>query len=149
MNMSSLARASAAAAAFLAFTLTPVLAQDAIEGSTLDGATFTLSKVWVIGAPLVVSGENWTTHDGDRGSVIGVKYDFGEVVPAEPLDEIDDIWARITADRSGAFTAELPYPEDADWNAGEEHTIHLLTGALGNNDKVRNPTLRVTLVEAD
>lgn len=149
MNISLSVRISATVTAFLALALAPALAQDTIQGSTLDGASFELSSVWVIGESLAIKGENWTTHDGDRGSVIGVKYDFGDVVPAEPLDEIDDIWARISADRSGAFAAVLPYPEDAGWSAGEEHTIHLLTGALGDNDKVRNPTLRLTLVEAD
>lgn len=148
MNISSLVRISTAAA-FLALAAAPILAQDAITGSTLDGATFELSSSWVIGEPLALKGANWTTHDGDRGSVIGVKYDFGEVVPAEPVDEIDDLWLRITADRSGTFAVDLPYPEDAGWSAGEEHTIHLLTGALGDNDKVRNPTLRLTLVAAE
>lgn len=139
----------AAAATFLALTLAPALAQDRIEGSTLDGATFELSSVWVIGEPLAVQGENWTTHAGDRGSVIGVKYDMGGVVPTDPIDEIDDLWARIAASNDGAFTIDLPFPDDAGWTAGEQHTIHLLTGALGDNDKVRNPTLRLTLVEAE
>lgn len=149
MTMPVLARTSAATAVFLALFLAPAVAQDPISGSTLDGATFQLPSVWVIGEPLAIAGENWTTHAGDRGSVIGVKYDFGEVVPTDPVDEMDDIWARITADGSGAFSAELPYPADAGWSVGEEHTIHLLTGAMGDNDKVRNPTLRVTLVAAD
>lgn len=149
MTMPVPVRTFAATAAFLALLLAPAVAQDPVTGSTLDGATFQLPPVWVIGEPLAIEGENWTTHAGDRGSVIGVKYDFGEVVPSDPVDEMDDIWARITADGSGTFSAQLPYPEDAGWSAGEQHTIHLLTGALGDNDKVRNPTLRITLVEAE
>src|SRR5690606_6394398 len=120
MTMPVLARTTAATAAVLTLLLAPVLAQDAITGSTLDGATFQLPSGWVVGEPLAIEGENRTTHAGGRGSVIGVKYDFGEVVPTDPVDEMDDIWARITADRSGAFSAELPFPADAGWSAGEE-----------------------------
>lgn len=123
-------------------------AQDTIEGSTLDGATFSLPSVWVVGETLTLKGENWTNHDGNRGSVIGVKYDFGDVVPSNPVDELDDIWMRITASSAGSFEVQLPFPADAEWAEGETHTIHLLTGSLGDNDKVRNPTLRVTLVSA-
>jgi hypothetical protein len=124
----------------------PASGQDTIEGHTLDGATFSLPRNWVLGQPLPLAGTNWTTHAGDRGSVIGVKYDFGEVVPADPVDEVDDLWMRIVVPNSGEFAVELPFPADAGWEAGETHTVHLLTGMLGDNDKVRNPTLRVTVV---
>lgn len=139
----------AAAAALLGLAAPSVSAQEPIAGSTLDGATFSLPSAWPIGEPLPLSGTNWTTHTGDRGSTIAVKYDFGDVVPSQPLDELDDIWARIVAARDGSFAVDLPFPEDAGWTVGETHTIHLLTGALGDNDKVRNPTLRVTIVEAE
>lgn len=139
----------AVVAAMLGAAALPVAAQDRIEGSTLDGATFSLSSAWIAGQPLTLKGENWTNHDGNRGSVIGVKYDFGDTVPTDPVDEIDDLWLRITAGNDGAFEVQLPYPEDAGWEAGESHTIHLLTGSLGNNDKVRNPTLRVIIAPAE
>lgn len=81
MNMTM--RGVALAAALLAGTFA-VQAQDMTEGNTLDGATFVLPKVWVQGEPLPLNGTNWTNHDGNRGSVIGVKYDFGDVVPSVP-----------------------------------------------------------------
>ncbi len=146
MNMTM--RGVALAAALLAGTFA-VQAQDMTEGNTLDGATFVLPKVWVQGEPLPLNGTNWTNHDGNRGSVIGVKYDFGDVVPSVPLDEMDDLWARIQVPSSGTFSVELPYPDDAGWEIGSTHTIHLLTGSLGDNDKVRNPTLRVTVGAAE
>lgn len=126
-----------------------VQAQELTEGYTLDGATFALPKIWVEGKPLPLSGTQWTNHDGNRGSVIGVKYDFGDVVPETPLDEMDDLWARIVVPDSGTFAVELPYPDHAGWEVGSTHTIHLLTGSLGDNDKVRNPTLRVTVGAAE
>ncbi len=129
--------------------LLSVHAQEMTEGHTLDGATFSLPKVWIEGQPLSLSGTKWTNHDGNRGSVIGVKYDFGDVVPTEPLDEMDDLWARIVVPSSGTFTAELPYPSHAGWAVGTTHTIHLLTGSLGDNDKVRNPTLRLIIGAAE
>lgn len=124
-------------------------AQEIVGGETLDGASFSAPAHWVMGEPLPVSGENWTTNHGNRGSVIGVKYNQGAVVPSEPLDEMDDLWARIYADAQGNWSVELPYPEDAGWAAGETHRIHFLTGLLGDDDKVRNPVLTVTIVEAE
>lgn len=140
---------AASLSALCGLAMLPASAQDRIEGSTLDGATFSLSSAWVIGETLPISGENWTTNAGNRGSVIGVKYDFGDVVPLEPIDELDDLWARITASSTGSFAVKLPFPAHAGWEAGQTHTIHLLTGMLGDDDKVRNPTLRITIVESE
>ena len=77
----------AAAALVFAFLAAPAGAQDAevIAGETLDGATFTAPAEWVIGETLTVSGEGWVNSPGTAGSVIGVKYDQGAVVPAEPV----------------------------------------------------------------
>ena len=60
---------------------------------------------------------------------------------------MDDIWLRIAVPSNGSWTAEMPWPEDAGWAAGETHRIHLLTGLLGVNDIARNPVITVTLVE--
>lgn len=147
--MMNLTMRSLMAGASLLAGMLSVQAQELTQGHTLDGATFSLPKVWVQGQPLPLSGTKWTNHDGNRGSVIGVKYDFGDVVPPTPLDEIDDLWARIVVPGSGEFSVELPYPEHANWETGTTHTIHLLTGSLGDNDKVRNPTLRVTVGAAE
>jgi len=138
----------AAAAFALALFAAPAAAQEAemIEGTTLDGASFIAPAQWVVGEPLTVSGQGWVNSAGTTGSVIGVKYDQGTVVPAEPVDEMDDIWLRITASSDGSWSANLPYPDDAGWAAGESHRVHLLTGLLGVNDIARNPVITVTLV---
>lgn len=127
-------------------------AQDApaetVGGTTLDGATLSAPAHWVHGQTLTVTGENWTTTDGNRGSVIGVKYDQGTFVPTVPVDEMDDIWLRITAANDGSWTAEMPWPEDAGWTVGETHRVHFLTGLLGVNDPARNPVITLTIVDA-
>jgi len=132
-------------AAALLVVVAPVSAQDMIEGHTLDGATFSLPSVWVLGEDLPVTGTNWTTFAGDRGSVIGVKYDFGDVVPPVPLDVMDELWARIVVPDAGAFAVDLPFPRDAGWAEGETHTVHLLSGSLGDDDRARGPVLRLTI----
>lgn len=147
MKFAPLLRKSALVAT-LALFAAAAPAQDILTGSTLDGATVFAPAQWVIGEPLRVTGEGWTNNDGNRGSVIGVKYDQGTVVPSEPLDEMDDLWARVFAGADGGWSVDLPYPADAGWAAGETHRIHFLTGLLGDNDKVRNPVLTVTIVEA-
>lgn len=124
------------------------LAQTMTEGTTRDGATYGVPSEWVAGHPLTISGGNWLTED-DRGSVIGVKYDRGAVIPDTVVDfEFDDIWARIAADEEGNFITTIPFPDGAGWDVGEEHSVHLLTGSIAANDLVRNPAITVTIVAA-
>jgi len=138
-----------AVAALLALTPHMAAGQDTITGTTLDGATFEAPAVWVMGETLLISGEGWTNIPGNIGSVIGVKYDQGETVPENPVGDLDDVWLEIGAAADGSWSAELPFPENAGWAVDEVHSVHLLTGLLGVNDKARNPVIRVTLVEAD
>ncbi len=117
-----------------------------IEAATADGATYTIPSEWVVGETLPVSGAGWTDIAGTAGSVIAIVYDFGSVPSNDPVD--DEIWLRITANPDGSWSADLPFPADAGWTAGETHKVHLLTGSLGQNDTARGAAIDVELVEA-
>jgi len=135
----------AAALLFLAALPFSASAQELIEGTTADGATYSVPAQWVAGETLSVSGAGWTNSRGNRGSIIAVVYDRGGVPSPDP--ENDEIWLRITAKTDGSWSAELPFPPDAGWKAGETHLVHFLSGSLGRQDKARGPAVEVTIIE--
>lgn len=134
----------AAAMAVLACLPLAATAQERIEGNTADGASYSVPAQWVAGQVLSVSGADWTTSRGDKGSTIAVVYDFGSV--PSPDSEDDEIWLRIVAAPDGSWSAELPFPPEAGWQAGETHKVHFLSGSLGQNDKARGPAVDVLIV---
>lgn len=132
-----------AATAMALFVASAAIAQEPadsaatiFEGVTPDGATYLIPTEWVIGETLHISGSGWTNQDERFGSTIAVKYDFG------------DVWAVITAEQDGSWETDLEFPTSAEWSVGEIHSVHLLTGALGENDKIRNPLIEVTIIAA-
>lgn len=123
-----------------------VCAQETIQATTADGATYSVAAQWPLGQTLSASGTNWTNSRGNAGSTIAVVYDFGSVPSPDQVD--DEIWLRIQAERDGSWSAELPFPSDAGWAVGEVHKVHLLSGSLGHQDKARGPVVDVLIVEA-
>lgn len=121
-------------------------AQTPIEGATTDGATFISPSQWAVGTTLSVSGTGWTTIAGDSGSTIAALYNRGTVLNPRPVNDNDEIWAVIVAAADGTWSAELPFPAEAGWAPGSVQMVHLLTGSLGINDKVRSVTLEITII---
>ena len=123
-----------------------------------DQAAVTVPAEWVEGEPLTIGGTGWTWADGTTGSTIGIKLNGGSLVPlGDPYgDEADNVYAIIkAADDSGDFTVALPFPGEGavqpgntPVKAGDEITVHFLTGSLAPGDRVRSVSKTVTVVAA-
>jgi hypothetical protein len=130
-----------------ALLLAPLAAaQDLVEGQTSDGAGYTVPTRWVVGQPLALEGKGWTDLAGTAGSTIAVVYDFGTVRSPVLIDGDDEVWAVIEAGADGSWSFSLPFPEAANWAAGETHKVHLLSGSLGVNDRARGVAVDVAIV---
>ncbi|MFT3971208.1 MAG: hypothetical protein QM695_13265 [Micropruina sp.] len=115
---------------------------------------------WTLGQDLVISGAGWRTTAGDAGSVIAVKLDRGEVtttrVIRHPITDVEQtnktIYAVVQADAEGEWTLRLPYPtaanSNANWSAGQTHTINLLTGSMLDGDVIRSGSGTTTVTAA-
>lgn len=120
-------------------------AQEIFEGQTSDGAGYSIPTRWVVGQPLELGGTGWTDLAGAGGSTIAVVYDFGTVRAPVLIDGDDEIWAVIEAEADGSWSFSLPFPDSANWAAGETHKVHLLSGSLGTNDRARGVAVDVTI----
>ncbi len=135
-------------------------AREGARFTTPDGAEFWVPAQWQVGKDLVISGAGWRTIAGDAGSIIAVKLDAGAVKTKEAVrhpvtgdvQANKTIYAVVQADAGGEWTLRLPYPSasnsDADWSAGQTHTINLLTGSMLDGDVIRSGPGTTTVTAA-
>ena len=134
-------------------------------GTAPDGATATGPDVVVVGKAIRVTGKGWISPDaaGGGGSVIAVKLDDKDITPkVSPVNPITNqpntrVWAIVQAKADGSWQVDLPYPTvanakpdggffvAADWVAGTNHNVRLLTGSLKPNDTIRSMSLPFTV----
>lgn len=157
--------ATTSALGLAAFAVSPAQAE---TGTHPSGAAATAPDAILLGQTIHIEGTGWTSPDAGEGSIIAVKFDFGDLspttVPVIPgtATERDDVWAIIEADGDGSFEVDLPVPtldntDAADiaddeagmadgWAVGESHTINLLSGSLRpGGDTPRGIALDVTI----
>lgn len=132
----------------------------AVEYTVAEGVTFDVPAEVTVGEPIRISGAGWQNLAGDAGSVIGVKLDEGAVsTRAEITNPVTGIvqgnktiYGIVQADATGAWQLELPWPtlENATvaWQAGETHSVRLLTGSLLTGDALRSATASFTTADA-
>ena len=122
-----------------------------------DQAAATVPSEWVDGQPLTVTGTGWTWPNGTTGSTIGIKLNGGGLVPVgDPHGDVaDNVYAVVEA-ADGSFSVDLPFPGEGavepgntPAKAGDQITIHFLTGSLAPGDRVRSVSKTVTVVAAE
>ncbi|MFT3968899.1 MAG: Ig-like domain repeat protein [Micropruina sp.] len=103
-----------------------------INGVTGKPSTTPLTVTVTEGDPIHLAGTNFRTKDGSTGSKIAVK----------PADiQGSPTIATIDADDSGAWTADIPFPDG--WKPGDGQNLRLLSGALKDGDTVRSIAVKV------
>lgn len=126
------------------------------------GASVEVPDTAVVGTSFTITGTNWTTKES-KGSVVAVKLDLGSFQHLKgkelkhPISDTSlpaDVWAVVAAKADGSFSLNVPLPTAANSTgadpkvAGGSYTVNLLTGTLGENDKIRSLQFKVGVVAA-
>lgn len=117
-------------------------------------AAVDVPSTWTAGQSLTITGSGWVTQAGDAGSRIAVKLDDGAVTTTtvDPVTgaAMPTVYALVSADASGAWTAVIPFPTqpaaNVTWKAGESHTVRFLSGSLVAGDVARSQVATVSVV---
>lgn len=131
-----------------------------IEIDLGDGIKWWVPATVIEGQEFTLRGVGWQNIAGTAGSVIAIKLDDGGVTTKETIInpatggkiENNQVIAVVQADESGAWTVTVKVPtldySNAQWTAGEEHTIRLLTGTLAGEgvDAIRTSNASITVV---
>jgi hypothetical protein len=133
--------------------------------------TYTAPVELVAGADIVISGTGWLNTAGTEGSGIAIKMDASSLDRTRAINRIyslvdsrgntvtaTDILAQVWADAQGNWTATIPYPAPetmtlsdgrtwADWEAGTDHWVQILTGSLLSGDVNRTHRADFSIVD--
>ena len=128
-----------------------------------SGAKAEAPETAAVGSSFTITGTGWTTKDGSKGSVIAAKVDAGSYRhkagqelknPANGATLAADVWAVTAATTDGSFSMTISLPTAANSTgatpkaAGDSYTINLLTGSLGDKDKIRSVPVTIGVVAA-